>query len=264
MSQSGFRLAELAFFKQVMASGLREGPDWIDISQPIATDSAVFPGDTPFTYDTMLSVENQDGFNLTQFTMSPHVGTHADSPLHLAGTLETHPAWAAADLPLASFIGLTVVLDMSAELAGSAQPITTALIEQHLDQWQASHEQFQDYQPQRLLFKTRSTLRYNHFEPDYAYLDTDAADWLVTHNTLLVGLDTPSIDAVTSKELPVHHRFLQTHTQSGADSGASAIVWLENLDLSVVRTGLYGLIALPLKLAHLEASPVRAVLCELR
>jgi arylformamidase len=263
MTQGGFRLAELAFFKQIMASGLREGPNWIDISQPIAPDSAVFPGDTPFSYQTMLSVDEQAGFNLTQFTMSPHVGTHADSPLHLAGNLSTHPGWSAAHLPLGHFIGLTVVLDLTKALSPSAPAITAEVITQQLSQWQASHEQFDGYTPQRLLLKTRSTIRYNHFESDYAYLSEDAADWLVDHQVLLVGIDTPSIDDVNSKPLPVHHRFLQTHTQSGEDRGTQPIVWLENLDLSNINTGLYGLLALPLKLSTLEASPVRAVLCEL-
>ncbi len=65
----------------------------------------------------------------------------------------------------------------------------------------------------------------------------------------LVGIDTPSVDHVRSKGLSAHHALL--------DAGMS---WLENLDLTQVEAGEYFLIALPLKLTELEASPVRAVL----
>lgn len=40
------------------------------------------------------------------------------------------------------------------------------------------------------------------------------------------------------------------------------MVWLENLDLTAVEEGVYELVALPLKLTELEASPVRAVLLD--
>ena len=69
-----------------------------------------------------------------------------------------------------------------------------------------------------------------------------------------MGLDTPSVDAVDSKTLETHHQLL-----------AQGMAWLENLDLTHVplSQGLsseFFLVALPLKLMELEASPVRAVL----
>ena len=53
----------------------------IDISQPISSRAACFPGDTPFS--RQVTVSYQDSVvNLTAITMSPHVGTHADAPVH--------------------------------------------------------------------------------------------------------------------------------------------------------------------------------------
>jgi arylformamidase len=65
----------------------------------------------------------------------------------------------------------------------------------------------------------------------------------------LIGIDTPSIDLFTSKELPVHKLCLR------AD-----LAVLEGLVLHGVPEGEYELIALPLKLEGFDASPVRAVL----
>jgi len=67
----------------------------------------------------------------------------------------------------------------------------------------------------------------------------------------LFGIDGPSVDAGDSKTLDVHHALWKR--------GA---VILEGLDLSAVADGEYQLIALPLRLAGMDGSPVRAVLLE--
>ena len=66
---------------------------------------------------------------------------------------------------------------------------------------------------------------------------------------VLIGLDTPSIDPADSVLLPSHRVALQ-----------AGISLIENLDLTEVEAGEYELIALPLKLEGVEASPVRAIL----
>ena len=66
---------------------------------------------------------------------------------------------------------------------------------------------------------------------------------------VLVGVDTPSVDPETSKALPAHRTCL-----------AAGMMILENLVLDQVEPGDYELVALPLKLVSLDASPVRAIL----
>ena len=66
---------------------------------------------------------------------------------------------------------------------------------------------------------------------------------------MLLGLDTPSVDLFDSKDLPAHQAYLQ-----------KGMVMLEGLVLDAVPPGRYELIALPLKLAGFDASPVRAIL----
>jgi arylformamidase len=66
---------------------------------------------------------------------------------------------------------------------------------------------------------------------------------------ILVGIDTPSVDPFDSKELEAH-QMLAAHDMAN----------LEGLMLDDVAEGEYELIALPLRLAGADGSPVRAVL----
>ena len=65
----------------------------------------------------------------------------------------------------------------------------------------------------------------------------------------LIGIDTPSVDPFSSKDLPAHKMFLKHD-----------MAILEGLALQGVPAGVYELIALPLKLVGFDASPVRAIL----
>ena len=67
----------------------------------------------------------------------------------------------------------------------------------------------------------------------------------------LLGTDAASVDQADSKTLEVHHALWRR-----------GVVILEGLDLAAVPDGRYQLIALPLRLAGMDAAPVRAVLLE--
>ena len=75
------------------------------------------------------------------------------------------------------------------------------------------------------------------------------SSWLGARGVVLVGLDTPSVDRFDSKDLPSHHALLR-----------HGIANLECLELGGVPAGRWELVALPLRLAGRDASPVRAVL----
>ena len=70
---------------------------------------------------------------------------------------------------------------------------------------------------------------------------------------MLTTSDAPSIDPESAKELRAH-----------AAVRRHRMAILEGLVLDAVPDGLYELIALPLRLQNADASPVRAVLRELR
>jgi arylformamidase len=85
-------------------------------------------------------------------------------------------------------------------------------------------------------------------------LDPDTAAGLIARGVRLVGVDALSIeplDAVAAGA-PTHRALL----------GAGVVI-LEGLVLAGVPVGEYFLVALPLRLQHSEASPVRAILLPL-
>jgi arylformamidase len=75
---------------------------------------------------------------------------------------------------------------------------------------------------------------------------------LARNGVTLIGIDTPSLDPQDSKTMDAH-KVVRAHGMS----------ILEGIVLDDVPEGDYELIAPPLKLAGLDAAPVRAVLREL-
>ncbi len=208
--------------------------DIIDISLPINSKTACFPGDTPFSKSTTLTYRETKIVNLTALTMSPHVGTHADSPIHIYGDMESGDDMVGA-MSLAPFVGPTVVLN----IAETQKGITPEDVRK-LDNF---------VKPTRVLFRTCNKIRFDHFEDEYAYFTPELIDHLADRGIVLAGIDTPSVDHVRSKDLPAHNAL---HKRK--------MTWLENVDLSKVEEGEYFLVAAPLKFMELEASPVRALL----
>lgn len=208
----------------------------IDISLPVDSKSACFPGDTPFSRNVTVSYKESGVINLTSLTMSPHVGTHADSPVHIKGDMDENKGMA-SQLPLDAFIGPVRVIDLAPYEGGISA-----------EQFLSKVEKL-DRVPPRILFKTCHQIRYQVWEENYAFLTVELVEALHSKGVMLVGIDTPSVDHTQSKNLETHHKLDELN-----------FVWLENLDLTAVEEGNYFLIAPPLKFVELEASPVRAVL----
>jgi arylformamidase len=101
----------------------------------------------------------------------------------------------------------------------------------------------------RLLFSTNTFIATLPWQCDFAHFSPEAITYLAKHDVVLIGIDTPSVDAFNSKSLSAH-KLLAIYD----------IAMLEGIDLSAVPCGDYELIALPLKLVGADASPVRAIL----
>lgn len=200
---------------------------WIDISVPLALQAPAWPGDTRFEVRWTWSQTEGASVNVSAITLSPHVATHADAPLHVLA----HGAPSEA-LPLAAFMGPCLVVDISAH--DGAVPLSA------LGELPGV---------QRLLLKTDRSIADGRFPDPWPWLDAAAVRELVTRGLLLLGVDAPSVDAHDSKTLDVHHALF----------GAGAFN-LENLDLRFVAPGPYELFAAPLAARGLDAAPVRALL----
>ncbi|MHC4858951.1 MAG: cyclase family protein, partial [Planctomycetota bacterium] len=79
----------------------------------------------------------------------------------------------------------------------------------------------------------------------------ELVDHLDEKGGVLVGIDTPSVDLFEDRSLSAHQA-LARHGMAN----------LEGLVLSHVDPGHYTLVALPLRLAGADGSPVRAALIE--
>ncbi|MES1162834.1 MAG: cyclase family protein, partial [Rhizobacter sp.] len=53
-----------------------------DISPPVHEGAPVFPGDTPYRQRWAATIGPQCPVNVSEIALSPHVGAHADAPLH--------------------------------------------------------------------------------------------------------------------------------------------------------------------------------------
>lgn len=199
----------------------------IDISQTVHPGIAVWPGDTKYKPFWVARLEDGAVCNIGSVTMSLHTGTHADAPFHFLS--EGLPI---ADVDLSPYIGPALVVDMAGVKSIDADAIGG----------------IQTDGVDRIIFRTLSADA-DKFESAFAHITPDGAAALVALGIKLIGVDTPSVDQADSKTLDTH-KILAAHS----------VAILENLSLEHVSPGTYELIALPLKLAGMDASPVRAIL----
>jgi arylformamidase len=201
----------------------------IDISPLLRAGMGVFPGDAAFQVTQTFTIGPGCPVNVAEIAMSTHCGAHADAPLHY------DPNGASIDrLDLADFIGPARVIDARGKesLCGFDE-ISAAL----------------DGAPPRLLFRLMDRLDPMVWPAGFRALAPDTVEHLAARGTRLIGVDVPSIDPETSKDLPCH-MVCRAHD----------LRIIENLVLADVAPGDYELIALPLNLSGLDAAPVRAVL----
>ena len=202
-----------------------------DISPSVAPGFPVFPGDAEFSLRWTWTIGPGCPVNVSELTMSPHTGSHADAPLHY-----DQRGASIGEVPVEPYLGPCRVIH-----AIGARPLVRAEdIAPHL---QAT--------PPRILLRTYARVP-EGWDPSFAAVAPAAIDLLHEHGVRLVGIDTPSVDPEKSKTLDSHQR-LRAHRMAV----------LEGLLLDEVPPGDYELIALPLKWRGVDASPVRAVLREL-
>jgi arylformamidase len=203
-----------------------------DISPPVHEGAPVFPGDTPYRQRWAASIGPDCPVNVGEITLSPHVGAHADAPLHY----DPHGA-AIGAVDLAPFLGRCRVI----HAIGRGPLVEWAHLAHALDDL-----------PPRVLVRTRERACVDRWDPELVAFAPDTIERLAERGVLLVGIDSASIDPADSKTLDSHQAIRRLDLRV-----------LENLVLDEVPEGDYELIALPLRLTSADASPVRAVLRDL-
>ncbi len=201
-----------------------------DITRNINPSLAVFPGDTPFSVEVLLDMDQGDPINLTTLTVTGHIGTHADAPYHFTDDGQT-----IEKVPLEAYLGPATVVTVQRE-AGPLTPVDFPN---------------QDWDRiDRLLVHSRASDKpLNEFPTQIVYPSPELADLMARYKVVLFGSDAPSMDDVNSESLPGHNALRR-----------NGIAILEGLLLTGVPDGEYELIALPLKIEGGDGSPVRAIL----
>ncbi len=200
-----------------------------DISPPVHAASPVFPGDAPYAQQWLARIGPGCPVNLSTLTLSPHVGAHADAPLHYDP--DGAPIGA---VDLAPYLGPCRVV----HAIGCGPLVRWAHLAHALDAL-----------PPRVLVRTCARMPQDRWDDALAGFAPDTLERLADAGVQLVGTDSASVDPADSKTLDGH----QVLRRRG-------LRVLENLLLDDVPEGDYELIALPLRLATADASPVRAVL----
>jgi arylformamidase len=203
-----------------------------DISQPIRPGLPVWPGDTEVGFERTWALGPGCPVNVSKITVSTHTGTHADAPFHYDAA-----GIGAEALELSRYLGPCRVVDAR----GSGPAVRPEHVAAALEG-----------APPRVLFRTFDAFPADRWRSDFTAVSEALIEALAAQGVVLVGTDAPSLDPETSKEMAAHHA-VRRH-------GLSI---LEGLVLDDVPPGDYELIALPLPLQGLDASPVRAVLREL-
>ncbi len=192
-----------------------------DITPTISPSLAVFPGDKKFSRNVSFDMKQGDHLTLSSVETTLHLGAHTDAESHY------------------SVNGKSIDEHDLQKYIGPCQVIEDSLIK---------FKKFPIKAP-RVLFKTNSFLDPNNWRDDFSYLTEEIVEYLKSQNVELIGIDTPSVDPASSKNLSAHNKIYQ-----------SKIYILEGIVLEDIEPGLYNLIALPLKIKDGDASPVRAIL----
>ncbi|MBE0481742.1 MAG: cyclase family protein [Dehalococcoidia bacterium] len=204
--------------------------EWIDVSVSLYDGMVDWPGNPPVSIRRFHDIERGDSHTLTELSMSAHVGTHIDAPLHFF-----REGAGIDDMPLDKVIGPARVIEIQ-------DPVSIKPAE--LEPWSIR-------EGERILFKTRNTPRVwqtGAFVEDFVYISDEAARFLVRKQIALAGVDYLSVGPAEGGST-VHRALL-----------GGGIWIIEGLNLTGVRAGVYNLLCLPLKLKDSDGAPARAVL----
>ena len=203
-----------------------------DLTPPIDRDLKVFPGDTPPERQVLLDMDAGAHLTLSTLRTTVHIGAHADAPSHYGRGAAPIDA-----RPLDLYLGPCQVLRIAARRGTLLGPDDLGSVA---------------IAAPRVLLATGTFPDPTVFNEDFAALSPALIDHLHEGGARLVGVDTPSLDPCHSKDLAAHRACLRH------DMGI-----LEGLLLAHVPEGIYELIALPLRIAGADGSPVRAILRDL-
>ena len=192
-----------------------------DISQPVF-GCKVYSGDPAPQKKVICSIESGDLYNLTEFSMCAHNGTHIDAPAHFLKGGKT-----VDEIPLEKTVGYCFVCEFNGYLLDTH----AKSILQHINKISKNGAS-------RLLFKGETIIT------------EQSASFFASQNIMLIGVESQSVGDENAPK-KVHEILLE-----------KGVVLLEGLVLENVLEGEYFLCAQSLNLNGVEGAPCRAILIE--
>lgn len=198
-----------------------------DISSPIYEGMPVYKNKA----EKQPKFHTQTNGHVTEsrIEIDAHTGTHIDAPLHMLNDGDTFES-----ISLEKLIGQAKVLDLTKVKDGIAK---------------ADLEPFSIEKDDFLLFKTTNSFD-EEFNPEFIFLKEDGANYLAELGIRGVGIDALGVER-SQPNHPTHKALFK------AD-----IIVIEGLQLKDVEPKNYLMVAAPLKLIGIDASPARVVLIE--
>ena len=190
-----------------------------DISQEVFS-CKVYPGDPSPKRTVLNAIDRGDLYNLTEFSICAHNGTHIDAPFHFVGNGKT-----VDKIDLESFVGMAYVAEHQGVISGEdAQRIIIKANEKNREA------------AKRILIKGETEV------------SLEAAKVFASSNILLLGNESQTVGPENAP-MAVHKTLLSVD-----------VVLLEGIRLADVPEGVYFLNAAPLNLSGADGSPCRAIL----
>ncbi len=204
----------------------------VDLTRKITHEMLNFPGEPRPGFIHFADVADI-GFRCNQILMPTHFGTHTDAYTHfLPGTTTIDR------MPLEKYVGSAVILDVrkrSDRARVTQQDLESA--------WPAGST------AARVLVNTGwgDRVKGPAYFKGFPGIEAEAARWLIRRKVILLGLDLPSVHPREYKRI---HEML-FHAGVGVTEGL--------INLSRLPRGEVFFVGLPLALARLDGSPIRAV-----
>jgi arylformamidase len=190
-----------------------------------------WPEDPPFLIEKYRDMAGGDPCNVSFLRMGSHTGTHMDAPVHFIESGKSID-----EMPLEATVGPAKVIEIR-----DAESIKTKELRAHSIQ-----------KGDRILFKTKNSeecWRSNSFFEDFVYVSYEAALYLAECKIQTVGVDYLSVGGFRKDGVETHRSLLE------------AGIWIiEGLNLSGIRSGIYELVCLPLKIEKGDGAPARAAI----
>jgi arylformamidase len=235
--------------------------EFYDISPKINSNTAVFPGDQKFERTMTMAFQNNDHLETSIIKTTLHIGAHTDAPSHYTKNGDTIEK---RDPRL--YLGRVQLIDVSSLFSNdlssnssmnkstnqisSTLSMGTKTLKKKLNRLIEPNDFSQTpIEARRVIFRTDSFSDPEKWHNDFVAFSPDTIQYLAHLGVRLIGIDTPSIDPATSKDLPSHKKVYENN-----------MAILEGIVLSEVPEGLYTLVAIPLAIEGADASPVRALL----